>query len=548
MRLVWIFIVCCSLSASSFAAEKSSSVLLARAIQLLQDGKKQEALKTLERAFESSNDPNEIRVIGSLILEASPLDYPKRDAYLRYLVKFSPDHEDYELWMKELGDRSLNSGKLDEAEDWYLRALIHTPEQNKHQIEYQLAWVYWNKKQKEKAMDLFLKLYASKAELRENLRTDLVRLWWELPVLPPEQFKNFNALPKAEQNLLLIEWTAQTKQKKENQLQPALLQLLGVEDHRKALIDQINAGWKIPEHPCFFFQQLLKPEDSYPLDLLLGCMKVKKDGDGIPMLPYFEKWSGDRNESFDWAHAELLIQNNQNKEAAKLLLSSLGAGEKSADYIGFLEKLLLSLEKTQFEEVLESNSKSSFEIFLQLRPESEVLELLQSLQPEVWFPYEEHHLSESLDKEFWLKRTAWKIDQKASLDEIREGLEKAFSFSLNPGEKAVRDQLQFMQARAATQLPVEFGEEFRKEYDRWIRDLDRSIQAIQNAGDLWKKITFPFVQIEVQKNVEALQSQLSALQLPVEAAELQSEFASKKEELKRQLQEKYRPLLEAGRE
>ncbi|MGA0164558.1 MAG: hypothetical protein ACO3LE_10010, partial [Bdellovibrionota bacterium] len=109
------------LTEASFA---SSSLKIALALELLEKNKKSEALELLESAFAESVDPVEMKHLAVLILEASSLSYQKREAFLKYLVRFSPDHPRYPDWLKELGDRRFQAGEMDAAEDWYLRASV----------------------------------------------------------------------------------------------------------------------------------------------------------------------------------------------------------------------------------------------------------------------------------------------------------------------------------------------------------------------------------------------------------------------------------------
>lgn len=64
------------LSFSGFSAE-SSSELKQEAQQLLDKNERHKALQILEKAFEVSADPQEIREIAILILSASSKDYSK---------------------------------------------------------------------------------------------------------------------------------------------------------------------------------------------------------------------------------------------------------------------------------------------------------------------------------------------------------------------------------------------------------------------------------------------------------------------------------------
>lgn len=540
-RIIFIFCFCVFLPSLSYA-KSPASVLMAKAIQLLQENKKKEALKLLEKAFEKSNDPNEIRVIGGLILEASPLDYPKRDAYLRYLVKFAPDHPDFSRWLKELGDRALNAGKLDEAEDWYLRSAMHYPPTEKHLIDYQLAWVYWSKKQRDRSLEIFTKLFQEHPEMRENLRPDFIRLWWEMTVLSPTLWTELEKFPAEEKSLLLKEWLHRSDEKSAEDLEKAFKQMSSSPDWRTMILEEIKQGWMPSKKPCFLFQNFLKPEDSYPVEHLLECTKSKDRPLPERLLVFYETHSNAHSETLVWAHAELLLTANQNQKAAEICLRSFESEARGNAFSEFTSKLILSLEPQDFEAL--AQNPSIWEAYLRQYPNPQILNLLQTFKPEIWISFQEVNFPEKLDKDFWIRKTAWQADQGLSVGEIRTSLEKIFGFPLNPSEKAVQKHLQLLQTRASTQLPTEFNEHFRKEYDLWLADIDRSLHIIQGSGDLWKKLSWPFLQLELQRNLEALTSQIEQLQLPEEASSLQSEFDARKKKLKEDLQLKYQAVFQ----
>jgi len=154
---------------------------------LLKKGKKKQALEILEFVFEKSKETDEIRQIGNLILAAAPLNYPKRENFLKYLVKFVPDHPDSRKWLMELGDRARRKNDLDEAEDWYLRA--EAIEGDSLPIDQKFFSLYQEKKLYHRAFERGLHIIETHPELgTASFRRDLARLWWKTGPLSEELF------------------------------------------------------------------------------------------------------------------------------------------------------------------------------------------------------------------------------------------------------------------------------------------------------------------------------------------------------------------------
>jgi len=177
--LSWVFV------SPPLAAQYKTKIEQAEA--LLKKGKKKKALEILEFVFEKTKETDEIRQIGNLILSAAPLDYPKRENFLKYLVKFVPDHPDSRKWFTELGDRARRKKDLDEAEDWYLRA--EAVEGDSLAVDQRFFSLYQEKKLYHRAFERGLKIIESHPELSTAaFRRDLARLWWKTGPLSEDLF------------------------------------------------------------------------------------------------------------------------------------------------------------------------------------------------------------------------------------------------------------------------------------------------------------------------------------------------------------------------
>jgi|GEM_PF-4110821 len=315
MRKLLILIFACSIFAFNLQAKAKSSrptsaSLTAKAVQLLQQHHKKKALKILEKAFQLTNDPKDVRIIGALILEATPLNYPKRSSYLRYLVHYDPDNADAPRWLKELGDKAFDEGKFNEAEDWYLRALARHP--NKAMIEYRLAWVYWNQKKRVKALNAFLDTYPHQSPaMRNQVRKDVTRLWWEIGPLPTPSFKRFAQMKAADRKLFFAEFFDKTPKKHEDakKIQATFNEFKRNKKTHKALLAFIRKGFVLADDTCFLFRSVLEPGDNFPLKDLLRCVKAKKTLEAMALLKFFDKIQDrKRTEKIDWANAELLVK------------------------------------------------------------------------------------------------------------------------------------------------------------------------------------------------------------------------------------------------
>jgi Flp pilus assembly protein TadD len=107
--------------------KESSASLMAQALEKIQAGNKAQALKLLSRAYESSQDPEEIKAIAALIIDTSGSDYPKRENFLIYLTRHARDSADHWKWLKELGDRHFDRGQFDKAEEGRITEVTRFP-------------------------------------------------------------------------------------------------------------------------------------------------------------------------------------------------------------------------------------------------------------------------------------------------------------------------------------------------------------------------------------------------------------------------------------
>lgn len=527
------------------AQEKTSASLMSQALELLQNNKRPQALKLLEQAFEIASDPVEIRNIGALILEASPRDYAKREAYLRYLIKFAPDHEDYSRWLKELGDKAFDKGNLDDAEDFYLRAIPSHPSPTS--VQYRLGWVYWNQKKRVKAYDTFLEVYQKESgALKSQIQKDIAKLWWEIGPLPPQSFAQFLALPNDERNQFLNELFQRTPRKKEDAklIEQVFLQLKSSPKSSPALKDFITSGFILKEDPCLLFKEVIDPQDLYPRSHLLLCTKQENRPSAAHLLQFYQLIPPpERNETIDWANADLFFENQQKELAVQLLWESRPLVTRSKEFVDYAENSVLQYDEASFK-LFESNiQREAIMAFLQMRPKSSILQKLQAVNPELWIWYQENELPQTIDKDFWIKKAVWlgrqeQIDMQA----LRATTEKAFSFKLTPKEKRLYESLQSLQKRKNSSLPEEFGEKFQSEYKSWINEVDQALNELQSSTDHWKIILRPIFSEELASNIAVLKDEVKKSKMPQEMKGMEVAFERKKQDLREEIDAKYRPF------
>jgi len=531
----------------AMTAPATSASLTAQAIELLQKKEKQKALKILEKAFELAHDPEEIRQVGRLILEAAPANYPKRESYLRYLIKFSPENAELGKWLKELGDISFNEGKIDHAEDYYLRALPHY--ENPQILRYKLAWVYWNQKVRARAFDTFLALYTeADPKLREQIRKDSAKLWWELVRLPQVQMQAFAKLPDSDIKLFTDEYFALTPNKKESaeKIENSFLQIKDEEKTLPYLLAFLKNGFLIKDKNCLMFQKVLEPFFEYPREQLLLCAKTLDGVTPARLLPFFDSLpEEDRNEKIDWANAELLFLDQKNHLGIQMLIESQPLQTRSKEFVDYTEAQLVKLMDDEFQTMATAISPDNLKFLVSRADTSPILNRLQKYNPDEWIPYQQKDLAgKDEPKEFLIKKAAWLSHKNpVDLNELDSVLRKIFSKKLKPSEEGIKQQFKKMDEDRSKQLPNVFDEDFQAAYKLWLENLDRSIIILSGASPQWKAITWPLLRQRVTQNIFAIRNQIREVNLPQDSKEFREEFEYRKVKLEKELTDKYREYI-----
>lgn len=543
MRLsVLIFLVSLWSQPPLMAVESSSGVNLARALELLQKNEKSKALKLLEKAFESTTDSEELKQISILILEASPSNYPKREGYLQYLIKFNADHADAWRWYKEMGDRAFEHAKMDEAEDWYLRAKPLTTDPSV--IQYKLAWVYWNLNRKVEAFQDFLEVHSSaESTLRLQILKDLSKLWWEIGVLPPAVFDQAMSLAEDQRTELLEKFIHATPTHLEAgpSVEALLVQLKSDDRSREYFYKGLKSGFQFKASPCFLFNSVLTPDDEFSKDNFLACLKSKDRPSAEKLAPYFVKLEGDNDERIVWAAADLDVESEKISDAALRLLKYPLLTTASKDFLKYAESILLKLDEEGFRKLYEFVGAEAFETLVEKSTSDYLLDRLEAIDADRWLPVEEKkYKGRALPRSFLLKKGI-SIAQKNSSD-LSE-LEKLFNaltkVSTKADEKKMADDYSRLSKLANSKLPAEFSPLFKKKYDDWISNLDKSLNRLKSAPADWQIIARPIFQRQVDKNIEQLIAQIDAAKIDSKIDDIVLSFEQKKEELKADLRLKY---------
>jgi hypothetical protein len=526
--------------------DQEPAALTARALELIQKNEKSKALRLLEQAFEKSSDSMELREISALILEASPLNYPKREGHLKYLVKFNAESEDAWSWYKELGDRAFEAGKASEAEDWYLRAMPTAKDKNL--VRYKLSWAQWNLKNRVSALQGFLEVFPTAEEsLRNQLVREIPRLWWEIGPLASDVFEKILALPED----VLAPMMAELLEKSPMQHEPtvadqALLSQVKSDGRTKAYLSKaILAGTIFPKSPCFLFNSLLTPDDSYSPESFLACLKSPKRPPPTQLMTYFERYTGEPNEKFEWARAELLEQLGRVSDACTQSLQAPGLSSHSKAFIHYLSMLVMKPSEAELKGILQLVSNEPFEILLKMEANPSLLERLQSIDAQTWLAFEEKNFNgRKPSKAFLLKKGVWLAEKSELLPDEKNAqlldiFQKLLERPAKGSEEKVKKNFDKLLNLSSTTLPATFSNSFKKSYDTWLSSLDECLSSLSNAEAEWQVIARPLFKQEVKKSIDSLVAQLDATTLDPELSALSETFTQKKEELKSELRRKY---------
>jgi tetratricopeptide (TPR) repeat protein len=528
--------------------KESSASLMAQALEKIQAGDKNQALKLLGRAYESSQDPEEIKSIAALIIDTSGTDYPKRENFLVYLTRHARDSADHWKWLKELGDRHFDRGQFDKAEDYYLQAQSKSPE--KGLIELKLAFTLWNLRRRNESFLQFLKLSSENqavevAALMQQVPASLGKLWWELGPLPQATWSQLMLTPQDFSSTVL------------DQVFAAFPVTIAPTPKEAALLKQIKDSaetqqrWRaflstevfFSASPCFFFEHLLGEGDFVSHRMLIACVDSKNFPSGLNLDSFFETALNQSNdENLVRAYLKYLTQRSRPVEAASKALQWQGLSNASKSFVTSVHDLLLSLSEADWKLLYPSADASALEVIVRAHPKSSLLEILQSLDSERWIRFEEGlYPQDQTPRSVIMKRTILLASQsEPNLNALRTQASTLLTKPQNASERSAQKILKAFEKVQSQEFPKVLSDDFNQMMNRVIRDLDSQVAATANLPAQWFKVMHPLVGEEIRKSVDQLISQIDALELPAEASGIEEAFYQKKEEMKANLRAKYR--------
>jgi len=527
------------------AYSDTSDTLIAQALELLQQNNKPKALKLLEKAFEAAQDPETVKDAAVLILEASPPNYPKRDAYLRYLSSRGRDHPDYWKWHKELGDRAFDRADFQAAEESYLNARPSAPDA--HVIDYKLAWTFWNQKRRNEAMSLFLDLLADES-LRANLQRDIAKLWWETGPLPSATFsKMLSVTVEIREGIFSEVWDLFPKdQSAQPKTTEQLRQIRDDPRSKSYWSDFLSRDLYFKKDPCFMIENILGPEDFAATTVLLSCAKASGHPDLSVLGRHFENRLSEADENFVRAYAQIMIESNQSKRAASLMFGWSGYDNAPSDYLSIVDQILMAIPDADLQAIYASTAPEKFERIIQTQKKSNLLARLQNIDPERWLNFEEKSFTTGkISRVFLLKKAAFLAKNYANRrTEIESLVNELLESPKDPEEHAVKSSLQSLREKSSLSLPKVFGESFTKDLSSWTTQIDRDLSTYHQLSSDWQLLVLPLVKEQLQKNVDQLVNQINEAELPEDAPDdLVPEFLNKKADIRDQLIKRYGEFL-----
>jgi tetratricopeptide (TPR) repeat protein len=142
----------------------------ARAKVLLKLGRPSEALVSLRHAVEKSPDDNNLRLSYARLL-VDVKQYEKARLEFERLYRESPNDEDL---LYTLGLLSLESGRLDDAESYFLKLLA--AKKREGETQYYLGRIYENRKEYSTSIDWYNRVHVGEYQFDARLRiADLLR-------------------------------------------------------------------------------------------------------------------------------------------------------------------------------------------------------------------------------------------------------------------------------------------------------------------------------------------------------------------------------------
>ena len=554
MRHVILSLVLLGASSATQAKEDSAS-LLAQALEKIQSGQKDQAVKLLDRAFEASKDPEEVKTIAALIVDTSSFDYPKRESFLVYLTRHAREHSDKWKWLKEPGDRHFDRAQFDKAEDFYLQALPHT--KDPILINLKLAFTIWNLKRKNEAFLYFLKLYqepmtveTDREMLLAQVPASLGKLWWELGPLPQATWTKLINSPENLASVVMTELFKSfpatiTPTPKEASL---LKQIKDSSDSSQQWAEFLQREVFFQNSPCFYFESGLIEPDRTPKRMLIACVDSEKASDALILDSHFEAaLNREAEENLLRAYLKYLSRKNRNLDAAQVSLNWSGLSQASKNFLSAAVDLLVSLPESDWKNLYASVDPQKFELLLANHKNQNLLEILQSLDSERWILFElDSYPSGKAPRAVLVKKALLTASKSNSdIDELKSEVSSLLSKPQNQQEKSAQRLLRELDSADDRKLPSELSEDFSKVMNRWIADLDRQLKMTSQLSSPWIQLLRPLVTHEIRRNVGALLEQIDSLQLPAEASGFEEDFYKKKEEMKVGLQKKYQEFLAA---
>ena len=534
-------------------AKEDSASLLAQALEKIQSGQKDQAVKLLDRAFDASKDPEEVKTIAALIVDTSSFDYPKRESFLVYLTRHAREHSDKWKWLKELGDRHFDRAQFDKAEDFYLQALPHTKDPTL--INLKLAFTIWNLKRRNEAFLTFLKLYqepitaeTDREMLLTQVPTSLGKLWWELGPLPQATWTKLISSPGNLGPLVIEELFKSlpisiTPGPKEASL---LKQIKDSSQGAPQWSEFLRREVFFQNSPCFYFESGLIAPDQTPNRMLIACADSEKVAEALSLDLYFESaLNRETDENLLRAYLKYLTRKNRNLDAARVYLNWSGLSQASKNFLSAAVDLLVNLPESDWKNLYASIDPQRFEIFLSSNKNKNLLEILQSLDSERWILFELDSYPEGKAPRAVLVKKALLTASKAdsSIDELRSEVSSLLSKPQSQQEKSAQRLLKELESAQDRKLPSELSEDFNKTMNGWVSNLDKQIKTASQLSSPWIQLFRPLVTQEVRRNVSILLEQIDSLQLPAEASGFEEDFYKKKEEMKVGLQQKYQEFL-----
>jgi tetratricopeptide (TPR) repeat protein len=543
-------------SSDGKAAPPSAETLMTQALVLIQKGDKPAAFKLLQRAFEQASDPEMVKEIAVLVLEASPPHYPKRVDYLKYLTKHHQDHVDRWRWLKELGDKAFDAAQLAEAEDYYLQALRLSDDPDP--IRFQLGWTYWNQKRRREALEIFIEQFEKSKEpsgLTTSLARDVARLWWETGVIPAASLDRIHALPSPYRDDVFAGlWSLFPEGDKPTTKHKSLLNQ--IRDHTSLQTDWekfISLDVFFRSDPCFLVENVLRPIDKAETKTILSCLKEKAPHQ---LSPHLERWRSENykaDENLARAHATFFYENKREDEAVEALFEFAKNNATSSDYKKKLIETWAALSPDLFaRHIQDVNLQVVESLVRESLPSKALLFKLQQLDPRKWVEFERSLNSDKqsdagLNRDLTVKEVFLLAEKAPHEKERIEELKKTLlEQAQGASEKEINKAYEVINSTQTLKVAPEFGEKTMEEIHQWTSALDRSVAHFERLPEEWKKLYRDDFSQALVGSARTLQSQILALSLVDADPSLTQAFLKNKQDLHDQVEKRFRSYFAEG--